>query len=229
MTTDSQRGDIGNLALADAALGALLTDIARLAAVASYPDPPATITSGATTGWAATLVGQHVDRYPDVFPDEFDGWLAEVREATDLRNGILHAVAVNTCDQCGTIGSFWSNRDGEPVERTDEVVHAVTSQAQRLRQQGLAHAEVVAERVNARIVATAREAAEATNEIQNPPQVKAPHPNEHLCASCDPNGRGHTIVRLGTAIEVWPREKLQMFMEEMAKPHAERDYERWHR
>lgn len=229
MTTDRQRGHIGNLALADAALGALLIDIARLAAEASYPDPPGAIASGATTGWAATLVEQQVDRYSDVFPDKFDGWLAEVREATDLRNAILHAVANNTCRQCGTIGSFWSPRDGEPVDRTDEVVHAVTAQAERLHQQGLEHAEVVAERVNARIVATAREAAEATNEIQNPPQVKAPHPNEHLCANCDPNGRGHTIVRLGTAIEVWPREKLQMLKEELAKPHDERDYERWHR
>ncbi|MGL5824138.1 MAG: hypothetical protein ACRCYU_04770 [Nocardioides sp.] len=75
---------------------------------------------------------------------------------------------------------------------------------------------------------TARCVAEATNEIQNPPHVHAYQPF-YVCRSCHPNERGESKVKLGAAVEVWPREKFRLLREELEKPHADRDYERWHR
>jgi len=69
--------------------------------------------------------------------------------------------------------------------------------------------------------------AEETGEIQNPSQIY-PQRSTALCATCTGTGRGSITVPVGTAVEVWPREKFRMLKEELAKPHAERDYERWH-
>ena len=106
MTLDSQRGDIGNLALADAALGALLIQIAEMVEEANYPDPPKKISQSLPTGRAARLVEKQVACYADLFPDQFGAWLEQVVTATDMRNKIMHAVAVDTCVECGNATLF---------------------------------------------------------------------------------------------------------------------------
>lgn len=93
----------------------------------------------------------------------------------------------------------------------------LTARALALHKDGMLVAEQIAERVNARIVARARLDAEATGEIQNPPQVY-PHHVTHKCGNCTGNGRGSTTIRLGTAVAVYPREQLKAVMEGLRKP-----------
>ena len=130
-------GEIGHLALADASLGALLIDMLRLVAEAGYPEPPAQVDTGLTTKQAARAVEQQLQRDPSLFPDDFAQWLADVTDATETRNHILHALAVNRCATCGSAELFVHPRSGEVVDRNEEAVHALTSQALALREQGM--------------------------------------------------------------------------------------------
>lgn len=220
-------GDIGHLALADASLGALLIDILRLVAEAGYPDRPSSVDTGLTTKQAAAALQSQLQRDESLFPNDFAEWLAVVDDATESRNRIMHAVAVNRCVNCGSAEQFVHPRSGEFVDRTEEAIRALTTQVLALHDTGRPLADQVSERVNERIAAHARADAEATGEIQNPPQIY-PQRSTALCAACTGTGRGSITVQLGTAVEIWPREKFKMLKEELAKPHAERDYERWH-
>jgi hypothetical protein len=72
-----------------------------------------------------------------------------------------------------------------------------------LHADGATLAERIAELVNAHILNYARRVAEATQEIQNPPQVYPRHVTRR-CATCAGDGSGSVTIRLGTAVEVWP-------------------------
>ncbi|WP_350280481.1 hypothetical protein [Kribbella sp. HUAS MG21] len=223
-TEDHWVGNIGHLALADSALGALLTDILQALAQAAYPAPPAKVDVGLTTKQSVRKVERRAHSEPHLFPSQTGAWLLEVHEATELRNSILHAVAINRCANCGAASHFVHPRSGQHVDRTDEAIRNLTTQMLKLRERGIELAEEIAQRVNAQIVARARAAAEATNEIQNPPQVY-PHRSVALCAECAGNGRGTITARLGTAIEIWPREKLRAEIERLKAEQATRSGE----
>jgi hypothetical protein len=221
-TGDNWIGDIGHLALADSALGALLTDMLQVLAEASYPEPSTRVDVGMTTKQAARRLQRCVEADPGLFPDPTSAWLEEVVRATELRNSILHAVAVNRCANCGAASHFVHPRSGSQVDRTDEAVRTLTSQLLALRPPGMLIAEGIAERVNAQIVDRARITAYATDDIQNPPQIY-PHRSVALCVSCAGNGRGSITTQVGTAVEVLPRERYRAMVARLREQQAARE------
>ncbi|MEV0561465.1 hypothetical protein [Dactylosporangium sp. NPDC050588] len=213
MTKDNEWiGDLGHLALADASLGVLLVDMLSLLAHAGYPAGPSAVDTGKTTRQSARAVQGLLSAQPELFGDTAGDWLSDLIAVTELRNELLHAVALNRCSACGTASRFLHPRSGREVDRSEQVVRDVTAQALALYKTGMVVAAQIAERVNARIVAGARLQAEATGEVQNPPQVY-PHQAVHECANCAGNGRGRTTMAIGTAVEVYPREQLQALMD----------------
>jgi hypothetical protein len=140
---------------------------------------------------------------PGLFGDTAGSWLADIVAATDVRNELLHAVALNQCDVCGAASRFVHPRSGNEVNRSDEAVRELTAQLWSLREEGKSVAVRIGELVNARIVAYAKRVANTTGEIQNPPQV-SPQLLTRRCSRCDGNGTGSATHTLGTAVEVWP-------------------------
>lgn len=197
-------GDLGHLALADATVGELLIDILTLLEHAAYPDAPRDVDLGLTTKQAAIKVRAALQREPALFGDDAGSWLSDVIEVTDVRNALLHAVALNRCGTCGLATRFVHPRSGSDVDRSVQAVRDLTARVLALYRDGLLFADEVAERVNARIVEGARRMADQTGEVQNPPQVR-PHHASHQCAGCAANGRGATSISLGTAVLVYPR------------------------
>jgi hypothetical protein len=74
-TEDQWIGDLGHLALADAALGALLVDMLTILGHAGYPVVPPTVDPGKTTKQAARDVQRRLDSEPELFGDTAEGWL----------------------------------------------------------------------------------------------------------------------------------------------------------
>ena len=216
-TEDQWIGDLGHLALADATLGALLIDMLIVLAHAEYPESPPTVDPGLTTKQAAGDARRRLEAEPELFGGTAGDWLSDVVAVTDSRNELLHAVALDRCGVCGASTRFVHPRSGQEVDRSEKVVRDLTARALALHKDGMLVAEQTAERVNALIVARARLDAEATGEIQNPPQVY-PHHVTHKCGNCTGNGRGSTTIRLGTAVAVYPREQLKAVMEGLRKP-----------
>ncbi|WP_344109768.1 hypothetical protein [Kribbella alba] len=107
MSTDDQWiGNLGHLALADAMLGALLIDMLTILAHARYPDQPGSVDLVATTKQAARELQKVLEADPALFGETAGPWLADVVAATDARNELLHAVALNQCDVCGAASRF---------------------------------------------------------------------------------------------------------------------------
>jgi hypothetical protein len=218
---DQWIGDLGHLALADATLGALIIDMLTVLAHAGYPEAPLVVDSSQTTKQATRAVWHYLEVEPELFGDTAKAWLSDVTAVTDSRNELLHAVALDRCGTCGAATRFVHPRSGREVDRSEQVVRDLTARALGVHKDGTLVAEQIAERVNTRIVARARHDAKATGEIQNPPQVY-PHHVTHKCATCTGNGRGSTIIRLGTAVVVYPHEQLKAVMEGLSKPPQDR-------
>lgn len=218
MTTgDHWIGDLGHLALADATLGALLIDMLTVLAHADYPEAPLSVDPGQTTKQAARAVRHYLEAEPELFGDTAKAWLSNVTAVTDSRNKLLHAVALDRCGTCGAATRFVHPRSGHEVDRSEQAVRDLTARVLGVRKHGTLVADEIAERVNTRIVVRARLDADATGEIQNPPQVY-PHHVTHKCATCTGSGRGSTTIRIGTAVEVYPHEQLKALMEGLSKP-----------
>jgi hypothetical protein len=196
-------GDLGHLALADATLGALLINMLDMLAYAGYPEWPSRQEFGLTTKQAAREVERWVEEEPELFSDPATDWLSDVIAVTDLRNALLHAVALNRCGTCGAATRFIHPRSGQEVDRSEHAVQDLTRRALELHENGKLLAEQIAERVNERILGRARLDAETTREIQNPPQVH-PHHTTHMCANCTGTGLGQTIIQIQPAALVYP-------------------------
>jgi hypothetical protein len=214
VTDEGWVGDLGHLALADASLGALLIDMLGMLAHAGYPKEPGEVDHGQTTGNAARAVGRRLSSDPDLFPDDAAAWLAEVQAASESRNQLLHAVALNRCNTCGHATRFMHPRSGVEVDRSEATIQRLTARVLELNRLGGQIAEEVAKRANERIVKRARHEAEATDEIQSPPQVSAQHVTR-VCGACAGDGVGNATVRLGTAVEVWPQARFRAFVDEL--------------
>lgn len=197
-------GDLGHLALADATVGALLIDILILLEYAAYSNAPRDVDPGLTTKQAAIKVQAALIREPALFGHDAGSWLSDVIEVAEVRNALLHAVALNRCGTCGLATRFVHPRSGSDVNRSDQAVRDLTARVLALYRDGLLLADEIAERVNTRIVECARRIADQTGEVQNPPQVR-PHRASHQCASCAADGRGTTSISTGTAVLVYPR------------------------
>ena len=208
MTEDQWVGDLGHLALADATLGALLIDMLTVLAHACYPEAPRVVKADLTTKQAAREVRRCLEADPKLFGDTAEDWLSAVTAVADSRSELLHAVALDRCGTCGSASRFVHPRSGREVDRSEQAVRDVTARVLAAHKHGTLVAEQIAERVNSRIVAQARHDADATSEIQNPPQVY-PHHVTHKCATCSGDGRGSTTICLGAAVEVYPREQLK--------------------
>jgi hypothetical protein len=211
---DLWAGDIGHLALADAMLGALLIDMLRMLAHADYPEPVASVATGSTTGHAAGEIERRYGSHPLLLPPGMRDWLADVRQTTELRNQVIHAVALNQCADCGRATHFAHPRSGQHVDRSERAVRELTLRTLALHRQGVEFAERTADRVNAHIEKKAHDDAEATGEIQTPPQVSSHHAT-FQCSDCAPDGTASAKLRLGRAIEVWPLALLKAEIERL--------------
>ena len=114
----------------------------------------------------------------------------------------MHAISLNQCMNCGNATKFRHPRSGDEVDRSPEAIASVVNRYDHLRTDGLPLAQELSAAVNQRIYVEAKKRANATNEIQNPPQVYPGHV-EHLCAICT-DDRARTVVHVGPAISVIP-------------------------
>lgn len=208
--TDHWIGDLGHLALADAMLGATLIDLLGVMEYLSYPETPREIDAGLTTKQAARAVGAHYQKDPSLFPATAAEWLREVIKATDLRNRMLHAVALDRCAGCGNATLFRHPRSGLAVDRSEEAVRSLTACLLTLNGEALQVATDVSAAVNKRIVDRATALAEELDEAQCPPQVY-PQRVHRLCAHCSPGGSESVTVSVGTAVAILPRSQRALF------------------
>jgi hypothetical protein len=69
-TKEQWVGDLGHLALVDAALGARLLDILHVpGGHARYPQAPENVEAGKPTGWAVKQVQARLHSHPYLFPE----------------------------------------------------------------------------------------------------------------------------------------------------------------
>ena len=202
---------VGKLTLADAMLGEVVTDLLRILAQANWPGTPATVRYGQTTRNVTTELEEYLNAENAVFPRWAWAWVNQVLAAVDLRDQIVHAIALDQCMTCSAATTFSHPRSGSAVDRSPEAVAALTVEFERLRARGLELALEVSNAVNGRIVRIAKLRADETGEIQNPPQVY-PHLVEHQCSKCATDGQASTTLKLGAAVavlptHVWPHQK----------------------
>jgi hypothetical protein len=210
-------GDVGHLTLADSALSELLIDMLRmldhghLSATPREPDP------GLTTRQAARGVRKVQKEYPRLVPDDADDWLNEVLDAAEKRNELLHAVALNRCDTCGTATLFQHPRTGKVIDRGEEAVQTLTEKLLDLKERGGEIAEQMATLVNKQIILGAMLLADDTGEAIVPETVR-PHVTKHTCGDCNGDGRATAAVtiQLGNT-EIMPTGLTRRFLEGIRK------------
>ncbi|GLI02921.1 hypothetical protein [Phytohabitans aurantiacus] len=209
MTDPSANELVGQLTLADSMLGEVVGDVRRILAYANWPGTVREPMAGTTTGKAAERLAKELGHEAALASAALVSWIAQVAEVTEHRNRVVHAIALNQCMNCGEATMFRHPRSGDDVDRSPEAVASVVGRYKALRADGLARATELSEAVNQRILIEAKKIANATGEIQNPPQIY-PHHVEHLCPRCT-GERGSTVVHLGTAVTVIPTERWQAF------------------
>jgi len=193
---------VGRLTLADAMLGEVVTDLLRILGHANWPGTVSDPYVGWTTSRAAKELQKGLTREAAFASPALVRWIADVQEVVERRDRVIHAIALNQCMSCGDATMFRHPRSGDDVDRSPSGVAAVVQRYDHLRADGLPLAQELSAAVNQRIYIEARKMANATDEIQAPPQIYPRHV-EHLCAACT-GGRGSTVVHVGTAIAVIP-------------------------
>lgn len=194
---------IGQLTLSDAMLGEQVIDVLEVVSIGNYPGDPWKVPHGMPTGAATKHLQKRLKADPALFPLTTQAWSDAVLVATETRNQIVHAVALDECSNCGEATIYNHPRSNESVDRSATAVRALNDELNRLRGDGKVIAAEVATLVNDAVFRVARAEADRTGEIQTPPQ-KAPHHITHVCAKCSADSRGGTMVHLGAALEVWP-------------------------
>ena len=200
---------VGQLTLADSMLGEVVADMRKLLAHVNWPGTVREPAVGVTTGRAAEKLAKELGHEAALASAAFVNWIAQVAEVTKHRNRVVHAIALNQCMNCGEATMFRHPASGDDVDRSPEAVASVVMRYDALRADGLALATELSEAVNQRIFVEAKKIANATDEIQNPPQIY-PHHVEHLCPTCT-DERGSTVVHLGMAVAVIPTARWQTF------------------
>lgn len=198
-------GDIGHLTLADSALSELLIDILRMLDYGHLTAMPKTPDPGLTTKQAAKEALRFGEKYPRLVPADVEDWLHAVITATDERNELVHAVALNRCVDCGKATLFQHPRTGKTVDRSDAAVHELTETLLSLRETGDEVAAQIAKNVNSNIILGAMLLADDTGETIVPETVH-PHVAKHTCGECNGDGRATAtvVVQLGHGVEVHP-------------------------
>lgn len=212
MPSEKTTDVIGQLTLSDAMLGELITDVLRLLANANYPAESAPVREGRTTSKVAEVLENYLKDERALFGDDVAGWLDRVRAAVNDRDKIVHAIAQDQCISCGSATSFTHPRTSTPVDRSHAAVLSLTARYETLRREGLTIARDVASRLNDRILRIAEEEANATGEIQTPPQY-GPQQVTHICAECSGDGQGGMFVGVPTAVAVVPKKDMQKLQE----------------
>lgn len=210
VTEPSANELVGGLTLTDAMLGELVTDVRRILAHAEWPGHIRLPAVGLTTGQAAEKLERDLRDEPTLATEALTKWIADIKDAFNQRNRIVHAIALNQCMECGDATRHLHPRSGEDVDRGPEAVAAIKKRYSDLRSRGLPIATELSKAVNARIRVEARRITDETDEIQNPPQAY-PQRVEHLCASCRGGERGETTAHIGPATVVIPTERWDEF------------------
>jgi hypothetical protein len=207
-------GDIGHLTLADSALCELLIDILRMLDYGHLTAHPRAPDPGLTTRQAAKQALKFGEKYPRLIPTPVRDWLDEVVDATDERNELVHAVALNRCVECGSATLFQHPRTGRTVDRSDAAVKALTERLLNLREEGDEIAAEIAKIVNHNIILGAMLLADDTGETIVPETVH-PHVARHTCGDCNGDGRATAtvIVHVGPGIEVHPTGATKALLE----------------
>lgn len=207
-------GDLGHLMLADTALSELLIDMLRMldyGHLSSIPKPP---DPGLTTKQAAKQVLKFQEKYPRLVPGRACEWLDDVLAATDERNELTHAVALNRCNRCGDATLFQYPRTGRYVDRSDNAVHALTEKLLDLREAGEEIATEIATLVNKSIILGAMLLADDTGKTIVPETVH-PHRVSHICGDCSGDGRATATIALQVGgIEVKPTGLTKVLLED---------------
>jgi len=209
VTDPSANELVGQLTLADSMLGEVVGDMRKILAYANWPGTVLKPAVGVTTGKAAERLARELRHEAALASAALVNWIAQVAEVTEHRNRVVHAIALNQCMKCGEATMFRHPASGDDVDRSPEAVASVVMRYEALRADGLALVTELSEAVNQRIFVEAKKIANATDEIQNPPQIY-PHHVEHLCPTCT-GERGSTVVHLGTAVAVIPTARWQEF------------------
>jgi hypothetical protein len=214
---------VGQVTLADSMLGEVVADMRKILAYANWPGTVREPAVGVITGRAAERFAKELGHEAALASTALVNWIAQVEEMTQHRNRVVHAIALNQCMNCGEATMF---RHPTPDTRhpTPDTRHPASGRRRRplaggcgirccalrtLRADGVALATELSEAVNQRIFVEAKKIADATDEIQNPPQIY-PHHVEHLCPTCT-GERGSTVVHLGTAVAVIPTPRWPEF------------------
>ena len=186
--------------------------------------------SPAVTGWRSreltvvkvvTFAVDHSDvqrfreKYPRLFPDDADDWLAEVLGVAEERNELLHAVARNRCVTCGTATLFEHPRTGKLIERSEGAVQALTDRLLDLRERGGEIAAQIASLVSKQIILGAMLFDDDTGKTIVPETV---HPNvvKHTCGDCNDDGRAtaEVTIQLGN-VEIKPTRHTKALLEDI--------------
>lgn len=194
MTTEQGAPDIGELALADAALGMVIAELVAGLTQSELRDD-------LTTRQAARRLELLAQDEPGLFAPGVHEWIEEVRAKTDQRNAIMHARAADRCIGCGS-ATHYVHR-GVAVDRSPERVAELTAEIGRLARHGVELSRKAGRRFNERELARARARAAAESTVQTPPQVYF-EPTTNQCAQCSPSGNRTTTVSVGTAVAVLP-------------------------
>lgn len=196
-------GNVGHLALADSTLSELLIDMLRMIEYGKLSGTPKEPDPGLTTRQAAKEVRKCLSDFARLFPDEASGWLSEVLDTAEIRNEVLHAVALNRCVTCGTATQFEHPRSGKRIDRSDVAVQELTTELLDLIERGRALASRIGKLVNERIVLASMLLADDTGETVVP-ELVTPGAVEHSCGECNGNGRASATVTLQGSVEVKP-------------------------
>lgn len=196
MNNNPAEDTIGELTLAETALGALIKDI-----LSSIPDYTPKKKKWESTGQAVGRLQHLLDTQAEFLPPSVPPWLVRVASAVDQRNEVVHALAGDRCARC-KVSTHFTNSDGE-VNRSPERIRALTELIDTLTLEGLALSVDISELVNLRYLNNARSEAARTGMVQTPPQISIGLP-WHVCGNCTGTGTGAMTIALPTVVVMFP-------------------------
>jgi len=139
---------VGRLTLADAMLGEVVTDLRRIVAYANWPGPIREPADGLTTSRATRKLEVELGHEAAFATGPLASWVAAVTEVVELRDRVVHAIALNQCMNCGDATMFRHPRSGKDVDRSPDAVEAILARYDELRTRGLPLAAELSGAVN---------------------------------------------------------------------------------
>ncbi|WP_067866049.1 hypothetical protein [Nocardia shimofusensis] len=203
MAASGMGGLVGELALSDASLSALLSDIRQ--ALTQYGPVAASPEKSTTGSLTKELLGIE-KRYPALLPIGFRPWLVQVQSVAEQRNAVVHAIGRDRCVDCGRSSTF--EHKNKPIDRSEHRLRMLISDVDALLAQGIELAGELSDKLNELLLDEARRRARATGDPQFPPQINIAG-GWHRCGSCTSNGQAETVIAAPPATAVLPPGTVQ--------------------